>query len=204
MPNTGAIMASVLAFVLLGIALPIAALVWLTAHHQAPYVLVDEYAESPTQAFPAHPMSTAPLTGVLDAVGDGSTATYAGGGSVSIVRHVESVDSAINQYTKDLDANSESGWGVGGYNQTDLTLKDDRTQRIIGTDDMLFVFTAPNKPAVDQLLAHTPSLRKNDRREIGNTILDQHAGLTFAILGGWFLVASLLATLAIMRLFRAI
>lgn len=200
MPRWSSIIVPVVAFVAAGIVVPICVLMWLLAHHQPPYVLDRAAMESPRTALGGKPVSERPVSGVFDVVADGGrTAVYADGSTATLVRTVRP-SQVIAKYAASLNERSSSSFSIGGCTERDATLADGRVARTFGIDETVFAFVAPSRPALDRLVAQS-AVRRNTKRDVGNDVLDGHAVAAVVIGSGWFLLASLLATLAIIRAF---
>jgi hypothetical protein len=202
-PRWTSVVIPVLAFLMLGVALPIGVLVWLLVHHEPPYVLDRESMGSARRALGGHPVAMKPVSGVLDVIGDGgTTADYADGSSATIVRAARP-SQVIEKYGSSLDERGSSSFTVGGFTQRDARLPQGRFMRAIGTDNTVFVFNASSVPALDQLTEQS-AVRRNTRRDIGNTVLDDHAALASLIGLGWFVATLVLAGIAVARAALAI
>ena len=198
MPRWSSVVVPVVAFMLLGIALPIGVLVWLLVHHEPPYVLERASMGSVRSALGGHPVTMKPVSGVLDVIGEGgSTAQYADGSSATIVRAAHP-SQVIEKYASSLQERGMNSFTVGGFTQRDARLADGRYLRAIGTSDQVFVFTAASIPALNRLMDQS-AVRRNGKRDIGNTVLDDH-GATAVLVGvGWFLAIVVIAGIAVVR-----
>ncbi|MDB5070391.1 MAG: hypothetical protein JWM87_1502 [Candidatus Eremiobacteraeota bacterium] len=190
----------VVAYVAAGIVVPICVLVSLLAHHQPPYVLDRAAMETPRTALGGNPVSVRPVSGVFDIVADGGRiAVYADGSTATLVRTVRP-SQVIAKYASSLNERKSTSFSTGGFTERNATLTDGRVARTFGLDETVFAFVAPSRPALDRLVAQS-AVRPNTKRDVGNDVLDGHTVAALVIGAGWFLLASLLATLAIVRAF---
>jgi hypothetical protein len=124
-PRWFSIVIPVVAFMVVGVLVPLAVLIWLLAHHEPPYVLDRAALGSARTALGGDPVTLKPVTGTL-------------------------------------------------------------------------AFIAPSAPALERLVSQS-ALRRNAKRDVGNTVLDDH-GATATLVGlGWFFAALALATIAVVR-----
>jgi hypothetical protein len=202
MPRLSSVVVPIIVWVVAGVMVPIGVLMWLLAHHQPPYALDRAAMETPRSALGGHPVSLRPVTGVLDVIGDGgSTAVYADGGTATIVR-TSRPSQVIGKYGSSLRESRMSSFSTGGVTQRNATLTDGRLSRMFGIDDTVFAFVAPTAASLDRLVAQS-AVRPNTKRDVGNTVLDDHGWTALAVGLGWFIVASLITTLAIVRAFAS-
>jgi hypothetical protein len=197
-PGWFSIVMPFVAFVVGGVLLPLGVLIWLLAHHEPPYVLDREAMRSARSALGGNPVAMRPVSGVLDVIGDGgTTAEYADGSTATLVRAARP-DQVVEKYGLSLPEKSSSSFSVGGFTQRDARLTDGRFARTIGTSGSVFAFIAPSAPALEGLVAQS-AVRPNAKRDVGNTVLDDHAAMAILIGLGWFVAALILATVAIVR-----
>ena len=139
-----------------------------------------------------------PAAGVFDVVADGgSTAVYADGSTATIVR-TEHPSQVIGKLGSASDERTSRSFSVGGFTQRDATLANGHVTRAFGIDATVFAFVAPSPRALDQLVEQS-ALRRNPKRDVGNTVLDGHVGAAILVGLGWFAVVSVLAIVAILR-----
>jgi hypothetical protein len=202
MPRLSSVVVPIIVWVVAGVVLPIAVLAWLLAHHQPPYALDRAAMETPRSALGGHPVSIRPVSGVLDVIADGgSTAVYADGGSATIVR-TSRPSQVIGKYGSSLRENRVMSFSAASYTQRDSTLMDGRVARTFGMENTVFAFVAPSAASLDRLVAQS-AVRPNAKRDVGNTVLDDHRWTAVGVGLGWFVVASLIVTLAIVRAFAS-
>jgi hypothetical protein len=186
------------AYVVAAFIMPIGVLIWLLAHHEPPYLLDGTRMESPRTALGGNPIAVRPASGVFDVVADGGqTAVYADGATATIVRTARP-DQVIAKYGSSLNERRLTSFSAAGFTQRDATLADGRVARTFGMDGTVFAFVASSPLALDRLVAQS-AVRRNAKRDIGNSVLDGHAGAAILIGLGWFVAMSILATLAIVR-----
>jgi hypothetical protein len=197
-PRWFSIVIPVVAFMVVGVLVPLAVLIWLLAHHEPPYVLDRAALGSARTALGGDPVTLKPVTGTLDVIADGgTTATYADGSTATIV-HTSRPDQVVGKYGGSLSERGSSSFSVGGFTQRDARLTDGRFARTIGTDGTVLAFIAPSAPALERLVSQS-ALRRNAKRDVGNTVLDDH-GATATLVGlGWFFAALALGTIAVVR-----
>jgi hypothetical protein len=199
-PRWSSILVPVVAYVAAGIVVPICVLIWLLSHHQPPYVLDRAAMGSPRTALGGNSVSVRPVSGVFDIVADGGRiAVYPDGSTATLVRTVRP-NQVIAKYASTLNERSSSSFTMGGFTERNATLADGRVARTFGIDESVFAFVAPSRPALDRLVAQS-AVRRNTKRDVGNDVLDGHTAAALLIGAGWFLLASLLAVLAIVRAF---
>jgi hypothetical protein len=186
------------AFAAVGVVLPICVLMWLLAHHQPPYVLDRALLETPRTALGGNPVTVRPVYAA--AAERGTIALYADGSTSSIVRGQRQAQ-AIEGAASVLDERRSSSFSIGGFTQRDATLADGRVARTFGIDDTVMVFVAQTPLALDRLVAQS-AVRPNAKRDVGNTVLDGHAGAAVAIGIAWLALTALPAALAILRATR--
>lgn len=189
-----------MAYFAAGIIAPICVLVWLLAHHQPPYVLDRAAMATPRSALGGKPVVVRPVSGVFDIVADGGRIAVYPDGSTATLVHTVRPSQVIEKYASSM---NERGWSsstMGGFTKRNARLADGRLARTFGIDESVFAFVAPSRPALDRLVAQS-AVRRNTKRDVGNDVLDGHTVAALLIGAGWFLLSSLLATLAIVRAF---
>jgi hypothetical protein len=197
-PRSFSIVIPFVAFVVAGVMLPLGVLIWLLAHHEPPYVLDPEAMRSARSALGGNPVAVRRVTGVLDVIGDGgTTAEYADGSTATIVRTARP-DQVVEKYGSSLPERGSTSFSVGGFTQRDARLTDGRFARTVGTGETVFAFIAPSKPALERLVAQS-AVRSNPKRDVGNTVLDDHTATAILVGLAWFSTAFVLATVAIVR-----
>ena len=188
----------VVASIVVGVLAPLGALIWLLAHHEPPYVLDRAALAGARTALGGNPVTLKPATGTLDVIADGgTTATYADGSTATIV-HAARPDQVVEKYGGSLSERRSSSFSVGGFTQRDAVLNDGRFARTIGTDGTVLAFIAPSAPALERLAAQS-AVRRNAKRGVGNTVLDDHGAVATLAGLGWFFAAFALATVAVVR-----
>lgn len=186
------------AFVVVGVLLPLGVLIWLLVHHEPPFVLDRAAMRSDRSALGGDPVALRPVTGVLDVIGEGgTTAEFADGSTATVVRAARP-DQVVEKYGSSLPEKGSSSFSVGGFSLRDARLSDGRFARTIGTSGTVFAFIAPSRPALERLAAQS-AVRPNPKRDVGNTVLDDHTVTAILVGLGWFLAAFILATAAIVR-----
>jgi hypothetical protein len=186
------------AFIAAGFMVPVGVLAFLLAHHESPYLVDHAAMETPRAALGGDPIVVRPASGVFDVIASGGkTAVYADGSTATFVR-VARPNQVIEKYGSSLNERRSSSSTAGGFTQRDATLADGRFARTFGIDGAVFAFVAPSPRALDRLVAQS-ALRRNAKRDIGNTVLDGHGGAAILVGLGWFGVVSLLAIVAILR-----
>jgi len=192
-----AIVVSVIGWIVFGAVLPFGALLWLIEHYEPPYAVDQRHIASPKTAFGDHP-TIAPVTGAL-AAGRGATAFYAERGVVTIVRS-PAASSLVDAYASELRPTTSTSYTLNNYSQADYGLGGGRAARLIRIGDAVFAFVAPNRGALDALVASTPALARHRGRAIGNAAFDDHRAATVAVFVIWML-ASLAAAFALFMRF---
>ncbi len=198
MPSWSSILVPVVAFVVAGIILPIGVLAWLLAHHEPPYLLDRTAMETPRTALGGNPVAIRPASGVFDVVADGgTTAVYADGSTATIVR-TPRPSQVIEKYGSSLNERTSTSFTAGGFTQRDATLGDGRLARTFGLDGMVVAFVAASPRALDRLVAQS-AVRRNSKRDVGNSVLDGHTAAAILIALGWFATTAALTLVAILR-----
>ena len=202
MPRWPWVVVTVLAFVIGGFVVPIGALIWLLAHHEPPFVLDSAVMATPRSALGGRPVAVRPAIGIFDIIADGgTTAVYADGGTATIVRTTRP-NQVIEKYGSSLEERGSSSFSIGGFTQRDARLADGRLTRTFGFPGTVIAFVAPSAPSLARLVAQS-AVRRNTKRGIGNTVLDDHATAAISVGAGWLLLTSLLVTLVIVRMLKA-
>jgi hypothetical protein len=192
------LVAVVVAFIAAGFVPPLAALAFLLAHHQPPYVLDRAAMETPRSALGGNPVAVRPASGVFDIVADGgTTAVYADGSTATLVR-TKRPSQVIEKYGSAADERTSRSFTAGGFTQRDATLADGRVARTFGTDGTVFAFVAASPRALDALVAQS-AVHRNPKRDVGNDVLDGHVGAAILVGLGWFASISLVAVVVLLR-----
>ncbi|HEY0396184.1 MAG TPA: hypothetical protein VGD01_17000 [Candidatus Elarobacter sp.] len=201
MPRWPLVVVTVLAFVIGGFVVPIGALMWLLIHHEPPFVLDSAAMATPRTALGGRPVAVRPATGIFDIIADGgTTAVYADGGTATIVRTTRP-SQVIEKYGSSLDERGSSSSSIGGFTQRDARLGDGRLARTFGFPGTVIAFVAPSAPSLARLVAQS-AIRRNPKRDIGNTVLDDHATAAIFVAAGWLLLTALLALVVIVRVLK--
>ncbi|MDB5072044.1 MAG: hypothetical protein JWM87_3155 [Candidatus Eremiobacteraeota bacterium] len=198
MPRWQRVVAALVVYLIFGLALPIGVLLWLIANYETAFVLDQSALATPQAAF-APGASIQRVQGALGA-GGGATAVYPDTSTVTIVRGVSSPEAALDAYAAQLGPATSTSTTLGSYTQRDMQLANGRVARAFGFGKTILAFVAPNRDALDALIARTPALQRNTRHGIGNVVLDDHRVSAILIFVGWFTVWTIGAAIVLIRL----